>query len=44
MPINQYGYLDGIKVWVMKYYPEINTYSYHKGNGYGFVREHLITL
>jgi len=31
--------LDGVKVWVMKYYPEAKCYSYHNGyNQYGFCR------
>ena len=43
--IEQYGDLDGKRVWVLKYYPEGRFYAWtNKWNQYGFARQHLITL
>ena len=37
--INQYGYHHDMgKVWVYKYYPDGNCYSYWSGPTYGFAR------
>ena len=36
--INEYGYLDDVKVWVYKYYPEAACYSYWGINTFGFAR------
>mgnify|MGYP000477627960 CR=1 FL=1 len=43
--IEQYGQLDGERVFVLAYYPEGRCYSWtNRWNRYGFAREHLITL